>query len=85
MEVIPVFGILTADLTELVLCTFLHHSDPTIPHYRKSEWTFLRGVTATVDRPVLGWMGRFFFHNVMFTLPASSDTGSEGLHLVGFT
>lgn len=46
------------------MCTFLHHSDPSIPHYRKSEWTFLRGVVATVDRPLLGWIGRFFFHNV---------------------
>ncbi|KAG5635516.1 hypothetical protein H0H81_010979 [Sphagnurus paluster] len=44
--------------------TYLHHSDPTIPHYRKSEWSFLRGAAATVDRPLLGWMGRFFFHNI---------------------
>jgi hypothetical protein len=44
--------------------TYLHHSDPTIPHYRKAEWSFLRGAAATVDRPLLGWMGRFFFHNI---------------------
>jgi omega-6 fatty acid desaturase (delta-12 desaturase) len=44
--------------------TYLHHSDPTIPHYRKAEWDFLRGATATVDRPLLGWFGRFFFHNI---------------------
>ena len=44
--------------------TYLHHSDPTIPHYRKAEWTFLRGALATVDRPLLGWMGRFFLHNI---------------------
>jgi hypothetical protein len=44
--------------------TYLHHSDPTIPHYRKEEWSFLRGAAATVDRPLLGWMGRFFFHNI---------------------
>ncbi|THH32541.1 hypothetical protein EUX98_g1641 [Antrodiella citrinella] len=48
----------------IVLCTFLHHSDPTLPHYRKEEWTWVRGAIATVDRPVLGWIGRFFFHNV---------------------
>ncbi|TFK67567.1 hypothetical protein BDN72DRAFT_879552 [Pluteus cervinus] len=48
----------------IVMFTFLHHSDPTIPHYRKSEWSFLRGAAATVDRPLLGWMGRFFFHNI---------------------
>ncbi|KAI0360610.1 hypothetical protein OH77DRAFT_702383 [Trametes cingulata] len=48
----------------IVMITFLHHSDPTIPHYRKEEWSFLRGAAATVDRPTLGWIGRFFFHNV---------------------
>ncbi|KAI0674370.1 fatty acid desaturase-domain-containing protein [Trametes maxima] len=48
----------------IVMMTFLHHSDPTIPHYRKEEWSFLRGAAATVDRPTLGWIGRFFFHNV---------------------
>ncbi|EEB94066.1 hypothetical protein MPER_07189 [Moniliophthora perniciosa FA553] len=48
----------------IVMLTFLHHSDPTIPYYRNKEWTFLRGATATVDRPLLGWAGRFFFHNV---------------------
>ncbi|RPD65587.1 hypothetical protein L226DRAFT_456472 [Lentinus tigrinus ALCF2SS1-7] len=47
-----------------VMITFLHHSDPTIPHFRKEEWSFLRGAAATVDRPTLGWIGRFFFHNV---------------------
>jgi len=48
----------------IVMFTYLHHSDPTIPHYRKEEWSFLRGAAATVDRPLLGWMGRFFFHNI---------------------
>ncbi|TFK32699.1 fatty acid desaturase-domain-containing protein [Crucibulum laeve] len=48
----------------VIMFTFLHHSDPTIPHYRKGAWSFLRGAAATVDRPLLGWMGRFFFHNI---------------------
>jgi len=48
----------------IVMLTYLHHSDPTIPHYRNKEWTFLRGALATVDRPFLGWVGRYFFHNV---------------------
>ncbi|KAL0958240.1 hypothetical protein HGRIS_000396 [Hohenbuehelia grisea] len=48
----------------IVMFTYLHHSDPTIPHYRKDAWTFLRGAAATVDRPLLGWMGRFFLHNI---------------------
>lgn len=48
----------------IVMFTFLHHSDPTLPHYRKNSWTFLRGAAATVDRPLLGWVGRFFMHNI---------------------
>ncbi|KAF9012143.1 delta-12 fatty acid desaturase [Hymenopellis radicata] len=31
--------------------------------YRRSEWTFVRGALSTVDRPFLGWIGRFFLHN----------------------
>ena len=46
------------------MLTYLHHSDPTVPLYRRKEWTFLRGAIATVDRPLLGWAGRFFLHNV---------------------
>ncbi|THH18379.1 hypothetical protein EW146_g2583 [Bondarzewia mesenterica] len=48
----------------IVMLTFLQYSDPTIPHYRGSQWTFVRGALATVDRPLLGWVGRVFFHNV---------------------
>ncbi|TFK21587.1 delta-12 fatty acid desaturase [Coprinopsis marcescibilis] len=48
----------------IVMLTYLHHSDPSIPHYRKGEWTFLRGAISTVDRPLLGWAGRFFLHNI---------------------
>jgi len=48
----------------IVMLTYLHHSDPTLPHYRAGEWTLLRGALATVDRPLLGWIGRTFFHNV---------------------
>ncbi|KAJ6526664.1 fatty acid desaturase-domain-containing protein [Mycena capillaripes] len=48
----------------IVMLTYLHHSDPTIPHYRAGQWTFLRGALATVDRPLLGFIGRMYFHNV---------------------
>ncbi|CCM00809.1 uncharacterized protein FIBRA_02851 [Fibroporia radiculosa] len=48
----------------VLMLTYLHHSDPTIPHYRKEQWSWVRGAAATVDRPLLGWMGRFFLHNV---------------------
>jgi len=48
----------------IVMFTYLHHTDPTMPHFRKDAWTFLRGAITTVDRPLLGWMGRFFLHNI---------------------
>ncbi|KAF8308725.1 uncharacterized protein EI90DRAFT_3108055 [Cantharellus anzutake] len=27
-------------------------------------WTFLRGAATTIDRPLMGWQGRFFLHNI---------------------
>ncbi|EPQ57061.1 delta-12 fatty acid desaturase protein [Gloeophyllum trabeum ATCC 11539] len=48
----------------IVMLTFIQHSDPTIPHYRGASWSFLRGSLATVDRPLLGWIGRLFLHNI---------------------
>ena len=66
-----------------VMITFLHHSDPTIPHFRKEEWSFRRGAAATVDRPTLGWIGRFFFHNVrVASLPSSDIRLAEGFSLM---
>ncbi|KJA16239.1 hypothetical protein HYPSUDRAFT_47552 [Hypholoma sublateritium FD-334 SS-4] len=47
-----------------IMITYLHHTDPTLPHYRGGEWNFQRGAAATVDRPFLGWQGRFFLHDV---------------------
>lgn len=46
------------------MITYLHHTDPVMPHYRGKEWNFQRGAAATVDRPFLGWQGRFFLHDV---------------------
>ncbi|CAL1704018.1 unnamed protein product [Somion occarium] len=48
----------------IVMLTYLQHSDPTLPHFRSGEWNWLRGALATVDRPLLGWVGRFFLHNI---------------------
>ncbi|KAF8321137.1 hypothetical protein DL93DRAFT_2163444 [Clavulina sp. PMI_390] len=48
----------------IVMLTYLHHTDPTMPHFRKDTWTFVRGAITTIDRPLLGWIGRFFLHNV---------------------
>ncbi|KZT63394.1 hypothetical protein DAEQUDRAFT_733885 [Daedalea quercina L-15889] len=47
----------------IVTVTYLQHSDPTVPYYR-GQWTFLRGALATVDRPIFGWVGRFFWHGI---------------------
>ncbi|OIT26623.1 delta(12)-fatty-acid desaturase [Nicotiana attenuata] len=33
-----------------ILVTFLHHAHPSLPHYDSSEWDWLRGALATVDR-----------------------------------
>ncbi|KAL6302049.1 linoleoyl phosphatidylcholine delta-12 acetylenase [Sparassis latifolia] len=47
-----------------IMITYLHHTDPELPHYRNAQWNFQRGAAATVDRDFLGWMGRFFLHDV---------------------
>ncbi|KAJ6603262.1 fatty acid desaturase-domain-containing protein [Mycena vulgaris] len=47
-----------------IMITYLHHTDPTIPHFRGTEWNFQRGAAATVDRSFLGWQGTFFLHSV---------------------
>ena len=47
-----------------VMITYLHHTDPALPHYRGKAWSFQRGAAATVDRDFLGWHGRFFLHDV---------------------
>ncbi|KAJ7123131.1 linoleoyl phosphatidylcholine delta-12 acetylenase [Mycena epipterygia] len=47
-----------------IMITYLHHTDPVLPHYRKGLWNFARGAAATIDRDFLGWQGRFFLHDV---------------------
>ncbi|OIS96400.1 PREDICTED: delta(12)-fatty-acid desaturase FAD2-like [Nicotiana attenuata] len=36
--------------TLYILTTFLHHTHPSVPHYDSSEWDWLRGALATIDR-----------------------------------
>ncbi|KIP05951.1 hypothetical protein PHLGIDRAFT_107540 [Phlebiopsis gigantea 11061_1 CR5-6] len=48
----------------LVMITYLHHTDPELPHYRNAAWTFSRGASATMDRDFLGWQGQFFLHGI---------------------
>ncbi|KAJ7627969.1 fatty acid desaturase-domain-containing protein [Mycena polygramma] len=48
----------------IVTVTYLQHAAPGVPYYRAGAWTFARGSLATVDRPLFGWVGRFFLHNI---------------------
>ncbi|KAL1703086.1 hypothetical protein EV121DRAFT_174866, partial [Schizophyllum commune] len=47
-----------------IMITYLHHTPPELPHYRGKAWNFQPSAAATVDRPFLGWQGRFFLHDV---------------------
>lgn len=45
----------------LVCITFLQHTHPNLPHYDDSEWDWLRGALATVDRSY-GFLDVLFHH-----------------------
>ncbi|KAK4355032.1 hypothetical protein RND71_027226 [Anisodus tanguticus] len=45
----------------IVLITLLHHTHPSLPHYDSSEWNWLRGALATVDRDY-GVLNNVFHH-----------------------
>lgn len=47
----------------LVLITFLQHTDVFLPHYAHSEWSYVRGALATVDRD-FGWFLNNVFHHI---------------------
>lgn len=49
----------------LVLITFLQHTHAALPHYDSSEWDWLRGALATVDRDY-GILNKVF-HNITDT------------------
>ncbi|KAI8607422.1 delta-12 desaturase [Chytriomyces sp. MP71] len=49
----------------LVMITYLQHTDVRLPHYRGSEWNFLKGALCTVDRD-FGILN-FFFHRITDT------------------
>ncbi|KAF8633792.1 hypothetical protein AX15_001262 [Amanita polypyramis BW_CC] len=64
-QVIKYYGIPWLMVTHwFIMITYLHHTDPILPHYRRKEWNFQRGAAATIDRDFLGWQGRFFLHDV---------------------
>ncbi|KIP07406.1 hypothetical protein PHLGIDRAFT_30042 [Phlebiopsis gigantea 11061_1 CR5-6] len=65
MEVVKYYGIPWLCVNHwFVMITYLHHTDPQLPHYRSGQWTFARGAAATMDRDFLGGMGDFFLHGV---------------------
>ncbi|XP_059290068.1 delta(12)-fatty-acid desaturase FAD2-like [Lycium ferocissimum] len=49
----------------LVLITYLQHTHPSLPHYDSSEWNWLRGALATIDRDY-GILNKVF-HNITDT------------------
>ncbi|KAJ6562236.1 fatty acid desaturase-domain-containing protein [Mycena capillaripes] len=48
----------------IVTVTYLQHASPNVPYYRAGAWTFARGSLATIDRPLFGWVGKFFLHHI---------------------
>ncbi|KAH3675712.1 hypothetical protein WICMUC_002504 [Wickerhamomyces mucosus] len=50
----------------LVFVTFLQHTDPKMPHYDASAWTFTRGAAATIDRN-FGFIDEHIFHRIIGT------------------
>ncbi|GAB2287003.1 Delta(12) fatty acid desaturase [Dionaea muscipula] len=50
----------------LVTITYLQHTHPALPHYDSSEWDWLRGALATVDRDY-GVVLNKIFHNITDT------------------
>lgn len=51
----------------LVMITYLQHTDPNLPHYDASEWTFPRGALCTIDRNWLGPVGPYLLHGISET------------------
>ena len=46
--------------------TFLQHTDPSLPHYSPTTWTYTRGAAATIDRE-FGFIGRQLMHGIVET------------------
>ena len=50
----------------LVLITYLQHTDPQVPHFRAPKFDFLQGALCTVDRSY-GWLLDHVFHHISDT------------------
>ncbi|KAK7060960.1 hypothetical protein VNI00_000695 [Paramarasmius palmivorus] len=48
----------------VVAMTFLQHSCSTVPYYRGEAWSRTKGALSTVDRPFLGYVGKFILLGV---------------------
>jgi omega-6 fatty acid desaturase / acyl-lipid omega-6 desaturase (Delta-12 desaturase) len=60
--VVSVYGVpLLVTNAWLVVVTYLHHTHRALPHYDSSEWDWMRGALATVDRDY-GVLNRVFHH-----------------------
>ncbi|CAE6535358.1 unnamed protein product [Rhizoctonia solani] len=64
----------------LILITFLQHTDPLLPHYRQSAFTFTRGALSTLDRNLLG--GEGFIASVTGWLGATLTHGISETHVL---
>jgi omega-6 fatty acid desaturase (delta-12 desaturase) len=51
---------------QLVLVTYLQHTDSYVPHFREPEFTWLRGALSTVDRSY-GWLFDILTHHITDT------------------
>ena len=50
----------------LVLITYLQHTDPQVPHFRDPKFEWLQGALCTVDRS-FGWLLDHVFHHISDT------------------
>ncbi|URE44118.1 omega-6 fatty acid desaturase, endoplasmic reticulum isozyme [Musa troglodytarum] len=62
----------------LVLITYLQNTHPALPHYDSSEWDWLRGALATVDRDY--GVRNMVFHNITDTRRAPPLLGDAHYH-----
>jgi len=65
----------------LVLYTWLQHTDPSLPHYGESDWTWVKGALSTIDRPytLFDWFHHHIgsthvCHHVFSTLPCITQS-----------
>jgi omega-6 fatty acid desaturase (delta-12 desaturase) len=63
----------------LVLITFLQHTDPVLPHYKPSAFTFPRGALSTLNRNLMGGPG--FLGKITGWIGATCTHGISETHV----